>query len=540
MAEKKATLILELKDLATSGINGVVGGLQKLKASFLAVSTAVAGLTAFLASSVKAYMEQENANERLNQALKTQGVYTQQTAKDLQNYALQLQRVTTFSDETILETMALLTTFGVTGDTLKQSVVAAMDLAVARGLDLNSVTMMLGKAFQGQTEALSRYGIVVDKNMPQHEKFNAILKQLAVNAGTAESRLNTTSGQIQNFSNRVGELKERIGAMLIPVLTKFLDNMSTIISVFEDLANSPAKVQRGLATLGQLFLEFGKILFDVFIAPLESISFLLEKFGIDLDTVRAAAENSFNNLSGQLEQWAVKSEETARRNEEANRKINVSKANQVAVHKTLTAEEIKERTKFYADVAKMDQDALNANLEWENKKTQVAKEAQKLREQNLESSLNFIAQMSTAKNKALAAIGKAAGISTATIDTYVAANKALASAPPPWNFALMAAVIAAGITNVARISGIALAQGGMILPTNGGTLATIGEGGRAEAVIPLDDPRTAQKLMQSGFGGGVTVNVGILVGNENNVRDLARMIDEELFMLDRAGQRISA
>ena len=43
-------------------------------------------------------------------------------------------------------------------------------------------------------------------------------------------------------------------------------------------------------------------------------------------------------------------------------------------------------------------------------------------------------------------------IAQAIRDTFTGANKALASAPPPFNFALAASVVAAGIANVAKIS----------------------------------------------------------------------------------------
>lgn len=48
-------------------------------------------------------------------------------------------------------------------------------------------------------------------------------------------------------------------------------------------------------------------------------------------------------------------------------------------------------------------------------------------------------------------VAVAAQIGNAIIDTYVAANKALASAPPPYNFVAMAGVIATGIANIKKI-----------------------------------------------------------------------------------------
>lgn len=57
-----------------------------------------------------------------------------------------------------------------------------------------------------------------------------------------------------------------------------------------------------------------------------------------------------------------------------------------------------------------------------------------------------------AKNKALFAASKAFSIASAIISAYVGANKALAEYPPPLSFAMAAAVIAAGLANVAKIS----------------------------------------------------------------------------------------
>ena len=63
-------------------------------------------------------------------------------------------------------------------------------------------------------------------------------------------------------------------------------------------------------------------------------------------------------------------------------------------------------------------------------------------------------------NKTYAGIAKAAAIGEALVNTYLAATKALASVPPPFNFAAAAAVTAAGLVNVAKISATQFQQGG--------------------------------------------------------------------------------
>jgi hypothetical protein len=169
-------------------------------------------------------------------------------------------------------------------------------------------------------------------------------------------------------------------------------------------------------------------------------------------------------------------------------------------------------------------------------KFEEAKE--KLRQQNLASSLSTIASLSQSGNKTLAAIGKAAALTQIAIDTPAAISKALASAPPPFNFALAAGVGVAMAQQAAQVSGVQLAEGGIVRARPGGIQATIGEGGQDEAVIPLD------RAGDFGFGGGggnnISINVyGGLMGSETEAHEFAKAIDRELLKLRQNNESVS-
>ena len=77
-----------------------------------------------------------------------------------------------------------------------------------------------------------------------------------------------------------------------------------------------------------------------------------------------------------------------------------------------------------------------------------------LLQSQLQGSRDFFATLATMQGssiKELAIIGKAAAVTQATIDGILAVQKALASAPPPFNFVMAAAVGLATAANVARI-----------------------------------------------------------------------------------------
>ena len=69
------------------------------------------------------------------------------------------------------------------------------------------------------------------------------------------------------------------------------------------------------------------------------------------------------------------------------------------------------------------------------------------------------------------------------------------SAPPPLGIIAGIAGTAALMTALAKGDSAKLALGGIVPASAGGTLATIGEGGQAEAVIPLN------RAKEMGFGG---------------------------------------
>lgn len=588
MAEKKANLIIELVDKFAPGLKKMEAGLttvknavSEFKLSLLAITAAIAGVVGTISIFVKAYLESEVAVNKLNTALKNQGLFTEETSKELQAYATSLANVTTFTDESIVETMAALTSFGLAGDELKKVTKAALDLSVGLGVDLKTATLLLGKAAVGETGALSRFGISIKENIPPAEKLTAIIEQVNTRwGGEAQAQLNTTAGKLQNFHNRLSEFKELIGKLIIPVIDFFLSKLMSILMAFEQIINSEASITRFFITLAQLFLEVGRSIIQTIIEPFEKLAPVLSKLGIDIQKPIAEINAFFDSQIAKLEEKALAAEEASSREvmaesdkldamnqmtltrqqfldeqaaieAERERKAAEQKAererkaaaDKAARDKKATEDAIKEKERQKAadeEFAKQ-KEALETNL-WAKlmglDKARTVEELKRSEERarNTESTLSFISQLTNSKNRELFAIGKAAAIAGATADTYAAAAKALRATPwPPANIAMAAAVIATGLANVARIQSTHMAEGGVVLPRAGGTLATLGEAGRAEAVIPLEDEVAKDKLRD--LGGGDTVNIvinaGTLVADELSVRAFAEKIDEELFRLQR-------
>lgn len=114
----------------------------------------------------------------------------------------------------------------------------------------------------------------------------------------------------------------------------------------------------------------------------------------------------------------------------------------------------------YAEIDRLRQEDLISEQEAAQAKAQIDND---LREQRLigtRTLLDGLASLQGSSNKKLAALGKAAAVAQATIDGVLAVQKALASAPPPFNFIQAAIVGAVAAANVAQIAG--MADGGLV------------------------------------------------------------------------------
>ncbi|KKM00077.1 hypothetical protein LCGC14_1808070, partial [marine sediment metagenome] len=222
------------------GANKAIAGFgSKFKADFgaLALASAAAGAAVAAAAfkTIKAFGIQEQAIESLNQALKNQGAFTEEATQDLQDHAAALQKVTTFGDETIISLQAQLVSFGLTGEALKTVTKTTLDFASAKKIDLKVAADLVGKAFVGETGSLSRYGIIIDKNIPKTDKFAAVINDLnAKFGGQAEVDRQTTLGQLKAMSNAFGDLQETVGSFIAGPATKLAVWFTRIINKIID------------------------------------------------------------------------------------------------------------------------------------------------------------------------------------------------------------------------------------------------------------------------------------------------------------------
>ncbi len=210
------------------GIAGAIGGALVVKG---------------LVSSVKAAMESQKVQAQTAAALKSTGSVANVTAKRIANLANSISQKTGIDDEAIQSTENLLLTFtkirnevGKGNNIFDQATVAVQDMSVALGQDGKSSAIQLGKALgdpvKGMT-ALRRVGVtfsqdqvdLVKKLVATGHTLTAqklILREVKKEfGGSATAAGKTFGGQMARLRVNVENLQERIGTLLLPVLTRW-------------------------------------------------------------------------------------------------------------------------------------------------------------------------------------------------------------------------------------------------------------------------------------------------------------------------------
>ncbi len=190
-------------------------------AASAAADAAIRQVAAQVTDWTDASSEQEDALVRMNTALRAQGTYTPELSQQYADLAGQYQRTTKYGDELIESMVALLVQIGdVAPKDMQAALTASTDLAAGLRIDLNSATMLVAKALEGNTGALSRYGIQIDDAALRTKGAQAVFEAIADKmGGQATAQAQTFSGQMAVVGNVVGDVKEILGQLLAEGVT---------------------------------------------------------------------------------------------------------------------------------------------------------------------------------------------------------------------------------------------------------------------------------------------------------------------------------
>jgi len=191
-------------------------------------------------SFVSAAMEQERAIKTLASSVESTGVNFDTVKSKIMDTTAALQDKTNFGDEAQIRVLTILTTILGDVDQAMAALPAVMDASAASGLKMESVAKTMGKALGGQVHQAESVGLVFDKTAGFGERLALVLGKVG---GAAEADVDP----FRQLGNDLGDLKETIGAALIPILLPLVDGLRGIFKRLQEM--NPAIVQAGAVAL---------------------------------------------------------------------------------------------------------------------------------------------------------------------------------------------------------------------------------------------------------------------------------------------------
>jgi hypothetical protein len=159
----------------------------------------------FVKGSVEAAAESQAAWARVSAAVNNTGVSFRNVQGDLKETFAKVAEGTRFSEMQVSDAFA--TVLNVTNDysgSLK-NLTLIQNLAIAKQIDLNTAATIVGKAMEGQTTLLKRYGIIIKDGADAIEELNKRMK------GFAEEDGKSLQGRLAMISKEWEELKIALG-----------------------------------------------------------------------------------------------------------------------------------------------------------------------------------------------------------------------------------------------------------------------------------------------------------------------------------------
>ena len=266
-------------ETSTKGLNSKIGKYSKAMAgAFLAVGAAAGAMAIKIGvDSVKAAIEDEASQNKLAQALRNTVDATDATIKSTEEYITRQQLAYGIADTKLRPALANLAR--ATGDVGKaqQLTNLALDISTATSKDLESVSLSLAKAYNGNFGALTKLGIPLDDAIKKSGDFNLVQQELTrLFGGAASENTKTYAGQLAIVQQRIGELKEGIGVGLLPTLKTLLEQVNIVAKGFsgedpQGLSNRARELagemnNNGAYSLGGSIRELTKALVTLFTA----------------------------------------------------------------------------------------------------------------------------------------------------------------------------------------------------------------------------------------------------------------------------------
>jgi len=244
-----------------TAVSGVTSRVDKLKAKFETIGKIGLGLSGVInvLGKIKGKFDeltaansmQQEAEAKLAQVMRNTMGATVDQIQSIKDLAAAQQQLGVIGDEVQLAGAQELGTYLEKTESL-QRLLPVMNDMLAQQYGLNAsqeqavtIGSMMGKVMEGQVGALSRYGYKFDEAQEKILKYGTEEEKVATLAevisqsvgGMNEALANTPEGQLKQVANAAGDIKERLGSIIVRIEAKLVPVMNATLNIVNHLIN---------------------------------------------------------------------------------------------------------------------------------------------------------------------------------------------------------------------------------------------------------------------------------------------------------------
>jgi lambda family phage tail tape measure protein len=311
MVDREISFIASLQDGLTGPLKGVVNQLQavqkvsqqvsgaldplankftQLAASFVSIQGARAAITAAAG--------QERANARLLNALNGQVGALQK----IQKIASDLQELSPFGDDALLDATNQLIRMGVQTEDLDKGLRAAVKTSVALGVSLDTAAKSFGGILTTGSAGELGSQIPVLNELIQKGKTFSEIADVAIQrfSGVAEATVAGPFGQLDRQAARLSDTMERFGNVLIRAVLPVMREFNNVVDAFADIIEAPVfkTFFEGIGTLAPIITRVAGA-FGALVAGSIALKAALFTFG-SLSAVAGTISTVVGSIAGVL------------------------------------------------------------------------------------------------------------------------------------------------------------------------------------------------------------------------------------------------
>ena len=233
------------------------------KKAALAFAAAGAAIGAFAVSAVKAAAEDEAAQLKLGETIRSTTKATDEQIKGVEKYITKTSIAAGITDDELRPAFSRLVRSTNDVEDAQKLLNLALDLSAATGKPLEAVSNALGRAYDGNTTALGKLGLGISAADLKSQDFDTTFNQLTKTFGNfSENEAQSTQKQMERVKIALDEAKESIGAALLPTvqeLTGFLlENFIPALEAFISGLTGTDGLNEGLTASQKTAVEWGK------------------------------------------------------------------------------------------------------------------------------------------------------------------------------------------------------------------------------------------------------------------------------------------